>query len=111
MSLLNKYIMISTDEYYKLYHVVQKLEEEISGYIVEPLVISGKIYGGFEGVVPKEVLMVPELYGAESIYVFDDEASLRAWQKWLDEPSEESDKPKLSVVPFNKKSDPEQDSK
>lgn len=105
MSLVNKFIMISTEEFYKMCHVKEPLDDEMGGYIVEPLSITGKIYGGFEGVPPKEVLMAPELYSAESIYVFDDEASLRAWQKWLDEPMTETEKPKLSVVPFNKKVD------
>lgn len=104
MSLVNKFIMISSEEYYKMCYVKETLDKEMGGYIVEPIAITGKIYGGFEGVPPKEVLMAPEIYSAESIYVFDDEQSLRAWQKWLDEPNAETEKPKFSVVPFNKNS-------
>lgn len=102
MSLVNKFIMISSEEYYKMCYVKETLDKEMGGYIVEPIAITGKIYGGFEGVPPKEVLMAPEIYGAESIFIFDDEASLRAWQRWVDETDLETEKPKLSVVPFNK---------
>lgn len=100
--------MITTDEYYRMCHVVDKLDD-IGGYIVSPLAISNKIYGGFDGVSPKEILMVPEIFDSEGIYVFDDETSLRAWQKWFDKPSPEKETPKLNVVPFNKNNKSETD--
>lgn len=104
MSLVNKYIMLSTEEYFKLFHVVDKMED-IGGYIVQPIgIVEGLLYGGYKGPIPKEVLSVPDLIEAEDIFIFDDIDSLREWQNWLDSPSEEiSKKPKLNVVPITGK--------
>lgn len=103
MSLVNKYIMVSNEEYFKLFHVVDE-QLDIGGYIVYPIAIENdKLYGGYKGVKPKEVLGVPELIDAENIYIFDELDSLLEWQKWMEKPSEEIvNTPKLNVLSFNK---------
>lgn len=96
--------MLSTDEYFKMFYVVDKMED-IGGFIVSPIPIEeGKLYSGYTGTPPKEVVGIPELIEAESIQIFDDLESLRKWQEWCESPMDSDvQKPKLNVVPMNRK--------